>query len=110
VSLARREVLLASAAVPLAMAAPTLTLTLTAHELRILAMCATPPEAWDGREHEYTETRRVKFGSDDDLISRELKARGLLAREETPWRADIGSCLVLTTAGSRELQKVGVDV
>ena len=104
----RRDVLLASAGIPLAAAvkfAP-----LTTDELRVLAMAATPSSAWHNREDEYNQTRTVHPGTDLYRIVKNLVTRGLVERHETPWRRDMDWYATATPEGIQELHKNGVEV
>ena len=104
----RRDVLLATAAIPIAVAVAGVPLTVT--ELRVLAMTATPPETWVGREHEYSEDagRVVPPGSDKHRIVHELEARGLVEIVESRNPEEYEWVARATPAGRDALRHAGV--
>jgi|GEM_PF-4421298 hypothetical protein len=106
----RRAVVQAVAVVPAVAAIPQA--PLSPEELRVLAMTATPPEAWRGREEEYESTRVFKQTSNTIAIARGLEVRGLVEfRREYGWAAEICEDSVhATPAGLEELRKLGVEV
>lgn len=107
--LTRRDVLVASAAIPAAAALHGAPLTLD--ELRVLAMTATPPDAWRGRENEYTEQGRILSpGTQPHRILGDLESRGLVAFTDTPWRGDMDFFATPTPEGYAELARNGIDV
>lgn len=104
--LTRRDVLVASAAIPVGAAVQGAPLTLD--ELRVLATTATPPGAWTGRESEYA-ARIASPGTRPHRILKDLESRGLVAFTDTPWRADMDCFATPTQAGYAELARHGVD-
>jgi hypothetical protein len=103
----RREVLVASAALPLGAVASYA--PLAASDLRVLAMCATPPSAWNGREDEYETTRIAAYGTDLHRILLDLEARGLVSISPTYSRI-VPEAAIATSAGIAELRKLGVEI
>ena len=71
-------------------------------------MTATPSEAWEGREHEYSQDRIIPPGTEPHRIVRDLEARGLVVRTATPWRNDMEWVAEATPAGIDALRKAGV--
>jgi hypothetical protein len=104
----RREALLASAALPVAAAVANVPLTSAA--LRVLAMCATPRETWEGREDDYfNDPKRIaKAGTTERQIIDDLEAQGLVVLEPTPWLPDMAWAAEATLAGREVLRKAGV--
>jgi len=107
----RRDVLRASAAIPLAaVAAGSTGAPLSPQELRVLAMAATPAESWRSME-DYNAHRVYKKGSDLMAIIRDLHARELLVRHECyGGTCDCGHYFTASDKGLDELRKVGVEV
>lgn len=103
--LTRRDLLAASAAIPVAAAVGPP--GLTPDELRVLATTATPPSAWRGREAEYAE-RIASPGTNQHRILVGLKARGLVAFTDTPWRPDMDCFATPTPEGYAALARYGV--
>ena len=101
----RRDVLLAAAAIPVATALAET--PLTADELRVLAMTATPPETWIGREREYGEHRIADAGSDAHRIVWDLRERGMVDLRPSP-RDDCDWIAWVTPAGREALRRAGV--
>lgn len=104
----RRDILVASAAIPIAVAGQHAPLTL--RELRMLAMAATPPEVWVGRQHEYKQdpNRIVDEGTEEHRITIDLEERGFIERTATPWREDMEWFVTATPKGIEELRKHGI--
>ena len=103
----RRDVLVAAVAASAAVAYDASVSSLTADELRVLAMAATPPEAWAGREDDYYRTRVVEDGTHLHRTVWDLEARGLVSCAVTgdpdlPWKA------TATPAGLEALRAAGV--
>jgi hypothetical protein len=108
--ISRRAVVQAVAVVPAVAAIPQT--PLSSDELRVLAMTATPSEAWRGSHEEYEATRVFKQTSDTIEIARGLEARGLVEFRPTyGWASQICEDSVhATPAGLEELRKLGVEV
>ena len=105
----RRDVLLAATAIPIAAALAEV--PLTREELRVLAMTATPKEAWSGREDAYANDpdRIVSPGTERHRIVRDLEVRGLIVRTDSPWRDDMEWYATATPAGVAVLRQAGVE-
>jgi hypothetical protein len=105
----RRDVVCAAVVVPAAASLPDAP-PLSAAELRVLAMTATPDESWDGRAADYARTRVFSNDSDTVKIAKDLEVRGLVLFHESR-RPDLcNDCVQATPAGLDELRRLGVDV
>ncbi len=104
----RRDVLVASVAASVGGALAEVPLSRDA--MRVLAMTATPPEAWVGREHEYARDRVVDPGSDTHWIVYDLEARGLVAVVVASPDKDYDWTARATPAGLAVLRGAGVEV
>lgn len=105
----RREFFAASASIPLAEAVAKIPLSKL--ELQILAMCATPREAWLGREDDYFKERIVRPGDEMYQTCKQLAARGLVVLDDiSPSYMNMEWSAVTTEAGKAALREAGVDV
>ncbi len=103
----RRAVVQAAVVVPAVAAIPQAPLSLD--ELRVLAMSATPDEAWKDRVGDYTRTRVFERTSNAVQIARGLEARGFVRFYESS-RPDLCEDFVRATPeGLEELRRHGVD-
>ncbi len=104
----RRAVVQAAVVVPAVAAIPQAPLSLD--ELRVLAMSATPDEAWDDRVGDYMRTRVFDQDSNTIRIALDLEARGFVRFYESS-RLDLCEDFVRATPeGLEELRRHGVDV